>query len=221
MRSRLASAIAGIAVWAYRTKRNSTPKSLARSPRKPEDLVASSCLSPWFLVWGKCRRKVASRFKGLFCSLTVLRPLIRGLPPSCGYVPCWSLLIFTHSLRRGYHGFIACRYLPTDPSRASTVTLFLFEHFAPLSHKPDFFLVKMLSAEKAPRFRINRSPLRAASASRLNFKHAMTTLPDHMEHIWIITGPAGCGKTTVAQHLAKELSLPYVEGDDVSQVGSS
>ncbi len=38
---------------------------------------------------------------------------------------------------------------------------------------------------------------------------------DHIEHIWIITGPAGCGKTTVAQYLAKELSLPYVEGDDV------
>lgn len=39
--------------------------------------------------------------------------------------------------------------------------------------------------------------------------------PPHIEHIWIITGPAGCGKTTVAQYLAKELSLPYVEGDDV------
>jgi gluconokinase len=39
---------------------------------------------------------------------------------------------------------------------------------------------------------------------------------DHqLEHIWIITGPAGCGKTTVAQHLATELSLPYIEGDDV------
>jgi predicted AAA+ superfamily ATPase len=37
----------------------------------------------------------------------------------------------------------------------------------------------------------------------------------HFEHIWIITGPAGCGKTTVAQHLATELSLPYIEGDDV------
>ncbi len=37
----------------------------------------------------------------------------------------------------------------------------------------------------------------------------------HLEHIWIITGPAGCGKTTVAAHLASELSLPYIEGDDV------
>lgn len=36
----------------------------------------------------------------------------------------------------------------------------------------------------------------------------------HYEHIWILTGPAGCGKTTVGQFLAKELSLPYVEGDD-------
>lgn len=42
----------------------------------------------------------------------------------------------------------------------------------------------------------------------------MTSELDHIEHIWIITGPAGCGKTTVAQFLAHELSLPYLEGDD-------
>lgn len=36
------------------------------------------------------------------------------------------------------------------------------------------------------------------------------------QHIWIVTGPAGCGKTTVAKGLSGELSLPYVEGDDVS-----
>lgn len=37
----------------------------------------------------------------------------------------------------------------------------------------------------------------------------------HHHHMWIITGPAGCGKSTIAQYLAKELSLPYIEGDDV------
>jgi len=42
----------------------------------------------------------------------------------------------------------------------------------------------------------------------------------HFEHIWIITGPAGCGKTTVAAHLANELSLPYIEGDDYHPIAN-
>ena len=37
----------------------------------------------------------------------------------------------------------------------------------------------------------------------------------HHRHMWIITGPAGCGKSSVADYLAKELSIPYIEGDDV------
>ncbi|KAK4988919.1 hypothetical protein LTR66_007200 [Elasticomyces elasticus] len=37
-------------------------------------------------------------------------------------------------------------------------------------------------------------------------------VPEH-RHIWIITGPAGCGKTTVAEYVAGQLSLPYLEGD--------
>lgn len=36
----------------------------------------------------------------------------------------------------------------------------------------------------------------------------------HHRHMWIITGPAGCGKSSVAEYLAKELSIPYIEGDD-------
>jgi len=39
--------------------------------------------------------------------------------------------------------------------------------------------------------------------------------PQPYRHIWIITGPAGCGKSTVAQFLAQQLSLPYIEGDEV------
>ncbi|KAL1964687.1 hypothetical protein VTN77DRAFT_6713 [Rasamsonia byssochlamydoides] len=38
--------------------------------------------------------------------------------------------------------------------------------------------------------------------------------PEQLQHIWIITGPAGCGKTTVAKGLEKELGLPFLEGDD-------
>ncbi|KAI0972546.1 thermoresistant gluconokinase [Xylaria arbuscula] len=35
----------------------------------------------------------------------------------------------------------------------------------------------------------------------------------HVHHIWLVTGPAGCGKTTVAEHLSQSLNLPYLEGD--------
>jgi adenylylsulfate kinase-like enzyme len=39
--------------------------------------------------------------------------------------------------------------------------------------------------------------------------------PEPSQHIWLITGPAGCGKSTVAKYLSDELALPYIEGDDV------
>jgi gluconokinase len=37
-----------------------------------------------------------------------------------------------------------------------------------------------------------------------------------LHHIWLVTGPAGCGKTTVAEHLSLSLKLSYIEGDTVS-----
>ncbi|KAK0656105.1 P-loop containing nucleoside triphosphate hydrolase protein [Cercophora newfieldiana] len=33
-------------------------------------------------------------------------------------------------------------------------------------------------------------------------------------HIWLVTGPAGCGKSTVAKFLADTLHWPYIEGDE-------
>jgi len=36
------------------------------------------------------------------------------------------------------------------------------------------------------------------------------------KHVWVITGPAGCGKTSVAEYLHQTFSLPYLEGDTVS-----
>lgn len=47
-----------------------------------------------------------------------------------------------------------------------------------------------------------------------------TAVPDHFEHIFIVTGPAGCGKTTVATYLSENLKCPYVEGDDVGKIHS-
>lgn len=42
------------------------------------------------------------------------------------------------------------------------------------------------------------------------------TQPHQQHHLWLVTGPAGCGKTTVAEHLANALDIPYIEGDLVS-----
>ncbi|EAQ90877.1 hypothetical protein CHGG_02812 [Chaetomium globosum CBS 148.51] len=34
------------------------------------------------------------------------------------------------------------------------------------------------------------------------------------QHIWLVTGPAGCGKSTVAKHIADSLHFPFIEGDE-------
>ncbi|KAF1989283.1 carbohydrate kinase [Aulographum hederae CBS 113979] len=35
-----------------------------------------------------------------------------------------------------------------------------------------------------------------------------------LRHVWVVAGPAGCGKTTVASYMSCELDLPYLEGDE-------
>ncbi|KAL4977539.1 P-loop containing nucleoside triphosphate hydrolase protein [Aspergillus desertorum] len=34
------------------------------------------------------------------------------------------------------------------------------------------------------------------------------------QHIWVVTGPAGSGKSTVGRYLQQELGVPFLEGDD-------
>jgi gluconokinase len=60
----------------------------------------------------------------------------------------------------------------------------------------------------------NVSGPKGVSASDASRHHADSSSYKH-HHIWLVTGPAGCGKSTVAEHLAKELNVPYVEGDSV------
>ncbi|KAK4697836.1 gluconokinase, partial [Lecanoromycetidae sp. Uapishka_2] len=56
----------------------------------------------------------------------------------------------------------------------------------------------------------------AAGSGGLKQIHGALAPYPHHRHMWIITGPAGCGKSTIAAYLSKELSIPYIEGDDVS-----
>jgi gluconokinase len=60
-----------------------------------------------------------------------------------------------------------------------------------------------------------KSPvLSAKSASSTNASVSRSQAAEP-HHIWLVTGPAGSGKTTVAEFIAKSLQYPYVEGDNV------
>lgn len=53
----------------------------------------------------------------------------------------------------------------------------------------------------------------SAMPSALNSQNSLNSTPT--QHIWVVTGPAGCGKSTVGQALRKDLGLSFLEGDDV------
>ncbi|KAK0628436.1 gluconokinase-like protein [Bombardia bombarda] len=82
------------------------------------------------------------------------------------------------------------------------------------------------SAMSTTRQSLSLSPkavrLSAPSLSNGNVANSVTTAngvgyrhqPKKDHHIWLVTGPAGCGKSTVAQFLANSFHLPYIEGDE-------
>lgn len=64
-------------------------------------------------------------------------------------------------------------------------------------------------------------PSQTALAAAKNAYYRMDSKERHdmdtgkpLQHIWIVTGPAGSGKTTVAKNLQAEMGLPFLEGDD-------
>jgi gluconokinase len=56
----------------------------------------------------------------------------------------------------------------------------------------------------------------ASSSTPASMIQDKPTKPAHVQHIWVVTGPAGCGKSTVGNVLRTELGVPFLEGDDVS-----
>lgn len=51
------------------------------------------------------------------------------------------------------------------------------------------------------------------AADRLTPNGAPNDAASH-HHLFIVTGPAGCGKSTVGQFIAKTMNLPFIEGDE-------
>ena len=60
-----------------------------------------------------------------------------------------------------------------------------------------------------------KMPIPNSTSANSTIAATTTPVPQH-RHIWIITGPAGCGKTSVAEYLAATFAMPYLEGDSVS-----
>ncbi|EUC31288.1 hypothetical protein COCVIDRAFT_110908 [Bipolaris victoriae FI3] len=52
-----------------------------------------------------------------------------------------------------------------------------------------------------------------SSPALADTKTAQMTIPAH-HHILIVTGPAGCGKSTIAKHLSDRYGFDYIEGDE-------
>ena len=59
-----------------------------------------------------------------------------------------------------------------------------------------------------------------SSPALADTKTAQMTIPAH-HHILIVTGPAGCGKSTIAKHLSDRYGFDYIEGDEVSRLAQS
>ncbi|KAG9246317.1 thermoresistant glucokinase family carbohydrate kinase [Calycina marina] len=59
---------------------------------------------------------------------------------------------------------------------------------------------------------INTSPSKTMANGVAQTGNAQPAAPSR--HIWLVTGPAGCGKSTIAKFLSESLKLPFLEGDE-------
>ncbi|PYH99109.1 carbohydrate kinase [Aspergillus ellipticus CBS 707.79] len=66
----------------------------------------------------------------------------------------------------------------------------------------------------------SRGPISKHPLTTTTSTHSMWTTktpsskPDQIQHIWVVTGPAGCGKSTVGKAIQQALGIPFLEGDD-------
>ncbi|KAL2865468.1 gluconokinase [Aspergillus lucknowensis] len=60
----------------------------------------------------------------------------------------------------------------------------------------------------------------ASSTSAQMRSEPAPVAPEHLQHIWVVTGPAGSGKSTVGRYLQQELGVPFLEGDDYHPIAN-
>ncbi|KAE8151855.1 gluconate kinase [Aspergillus avenaceus] len=81
----------------------------------------------------------------------------------------------------------------------------------------------MLSAGERLQSALNKNAVVDATrkpVGKSSLSHSSTSMwsvnpkPEQIQHIWVVTGPAGCGKSTVGRGLQAALDVPFLEGDD-------
>ncbi|KAL3420912.1 thermoresistant glucokinase family carbohydrate kinase [Phlyctema vagabunda] len=80
-----------------------------------------------------------------------------------------------------------------------------------LSHNKPFSSV---NGQPTPPPSSDHLPIKTPPPTTMEAALNGTQPPTKHNHIWLITGPAGCGKSTVAQYIANAMNLPYIEGDE-------
>lgn len=130
----------------------------------------------------------------------------------------WPIVIVIVIISIGLHLLLECIkpcvFLPKSAFFLSQETTL------PLSIQPHHpSSIMMLSYDDRSSIHNTVPGSRGSAKKSMSKVNNAGTLPKnsqgHHRHIWIITGPAGCGKTTVAKYLAENLNLPYIEGDEV------
>ncbi|KAJ5133662.1 gluconokinase [Penicillium atrosanguineum] len=76
-------------------------------------------------------------------------------------------------------------------------------------HQPS--VTPAVASSKLPHIMPDLEPNSKSSPSAMLSK---PTDQSTVQHIWIVTGPAGCGKSTVGNGLSNELGVSFLEGDD-------
>ncbi|SRR6266480_2660696 len=81
------------------------------------------------------------------------------------------------------------------------------------------FFPTMLTYDQSPTsfYGSTRAAGMASSAIPVS-KAYVPNLKPRNRHLFIVTGPAGSGKSTVARHLADRFNFPYLEGDEVNLI---
>ena len=105
---------------------------------------------------------------------------------------------------------------PRYSSNSYSQALTMLSYDSPVAMNGQHPPAPNLSASIPPAPKVVRIPT-PALPNGVHTNGVTPSVPQQPEvrHIWLVTGPAGCGKSTVAKFLATALEWPYIEGDEV------